>query len=526
MTRTVSDGLVQRDGHAVSEWKSVGLSLAGVIMLILVLYRDTALYLGELWSRFGDGPYGHGFIVLAVGLYLVYHRREKIRTLVPYPTASALPAVAACTIIWLAASLADVQVVQVIILLPLILSVTWVVTGAQVTLQLLFPVMFTGFALPVWEPLLPGLREITAAGAFFLVRLFGITAYVQDYQVQIPSGQISIEAACSGLNYLLAALTLGVFYAYLNYRTFRSRLLVVVIVAGAAVLANILRVFIIIYLAYITEMQHPLVKDHLMLGWYLFGALVVVLLFVDHMIYRHRVTADDTAAKHIGTASWAGYSYDHARGYLLLVIVTALTASGPVTAWWVKHRIAAESTVALVLPPGQSGWAGPDTVNDSWMPVYHGATGLLGGYHKDGTRVLLYVGHYPQQRQGGELINDMNSISNNEAWQQIGTGKQHASSGGQRVIEAELLSASGERRLVWYRYRVAGHDTTSRYVAKALQVAGLLTGRQSAAVYAFAADQDADITAVRRELSDFLAAMKPMLSRIADGQPGEQGWDR
>ncbi|MGB5473178.1 MAG: exosortase A [Gammaproteobacteria bacterium] len=504
----------------------MGLLLAGMIGLLLILYRDTVLYLGGLWSRFGDGPYGHGFIVLAVGLYLVYHRREKILAQAPYPSAGALLLVAACTIVWLAASLADVQVVQVVILLPLILSVIWVVTGARVTLHLLFPVMFIVFALPVWEPLLPVLREITAAGAFSLTHLFGITAYVQDYEVQLPAGWLSIEAACSGLNYLLASLTLGVFYAWLNYRNFRSRLLVIAIVAGAAVLANILRVFVIIYLAYHTDMQHPFVKDHLMLGWYLFGALVLVLLFVDHMIYRRRVVADDTTVDHVGTTSRTGCGYDLVRGSLLLVVVTALIASGPAIAWWAKHRIAATSTVALVLPPGQSGWAGPDLPNDSWMPVYHGATELRRSYHKDGIRVLLYVGYYPQQRQDSELINDLNSISDNQAWQQAGAGKQRVSSGGQRVIEAELVSAGGQRRLVWYRYRVAGHDTTSRYVAKALQVTGLLTGRRSAAIYALAADHDADIADVRRELSDFLAAMEPMLSRIADGQPSEQGWDR
>jgi len=500
--------------------------LAGLILLVLVLYRDTTLYLGELWSRLADGPYGHGFLVLAISLYLAYERRGKILALVPCPSAFALPAIAACALVWLAAALADIQVVQAVILLPLIISVIWAVAGGDVMRQLLFPVLFIAFALPLWSPLLPVLREVTAAGAFFLTRLSGITAHLQDYEVQLSSGQLSIETACSGLNYFMAALTLGVLYAYLNYRDFRSRLLVVVMTAGAAVLANILRVFVIIYLADITDMQHPLVQDHLMLGWYLFGALVLVLLFVDHLIYRRRAALSDTAAESVVKAGSAGCGHGHARHILLLLAATMMIVSGPAVAWWVKHQNAGAPNWLHELPAGESTWSGPAPVDDSWMPVYHGANALRRGYHKDGDRVLLYVGLYPQQRQGSELINDLNSISDGDIWKQTGAERPVVSAGGRQVTETELVSAGGRRRLVWYCYRVAGRYTTSRYVAKTLQLYGLLTGRQGAAVIAMAAEHDRDIAEVRGELGDFLAAMEPALARVVDGQPNMQGRER
>ena len=66
------------------------------------------------------------------------------------------------------------------------------------------------------------------------------------------------------------------------------RLVVVLIAAAAAVLGNMVRVFIVVYLGYATDMQHPLIRDHLALGWYLFGGLVVILLFLDARLQRHR----------------------------------------------------------------------------------------------------------------------------------------------------------------------------------------------------------------------------------------------
>ena len=509
-------------GHAATGWWHAGLLLAGMFLLVSVLYRDATQYLIGLWSRF-DGPYGHGFLVLAVVLYLVYQRRERIRAQVPCPAARALPAVAGCVLVWLAATLADIQVIQAIILLPLILAAIWAMAGAPVARLLLFPVMFAAFALPVWSPLLPLLRAITAAGAFFLVRLSGITAHLQDYEVQLPSGQLSIEAACSGLNYLLAALALGVFYAWLNYRDFRSRLLVVAIAATAALLANILRVFVIIYLAYVTEMQHPLVKQHLMLGWYLFGALVLLLLFIDHLVYRRRGPEPDAAGK----AFRMGGGVDCQGGYLqrrlLPAVVIALLVSGPAAAWWLKQRTVALPTGILQLPPGQSGWSGPESLNDSWLPLYHGATPFRTAYHKHGMRVMVYIGYYPRQRQGSELINELNRISGEAGWQQAAVQSRTVGSEGRQLTETELVSADGLHRLVWYRYRVAGHYTVSDYAAKALQVAGLLAGRQEAAVIALAADSSEEPAVARDVLEDFLTAMETALARFVDGQQYEQG---
>jgi EpsI family protein len=520
------DRLAEQGARAQVRWVIEGLLLAGMLVVVLVLYRETALYLGDIWSRYQDGAYGHGFLVLAVSGYLIYQRRKQIVLLAPCPDPNALPLVAVCMLAWLAAALVDIQLLQVVVLLPLILSIAWVMAGARVTRQLLFPVAFIALALPIWSPLQPVLREITAAGAFFLVRLFGIIAFLQDYTVELPSGKLSIEAACSGLNYLLAGLALSVFYAHQNYRRFQSRLLVVVTVAAAAVVANILRVFIIIYLASVTSMQHPLVQDHLTLGWYLFGALVLLLLITDHQIYRRSAVAGDVLPVPAATAGEAFCEQGKLQRVLLTGAVMLLAVTGPVVDWWVKHRMADIPDLSLELPQGRAGWNGPEMRDDSWMPVYHGAIGLRGVYSKNDTRVFLYVGIYTHQSQGSELINDENLVSDGRAWQATGIESNKVSSGGYPVIETEIASMGDRTRLVWYCYRIAGRYTSSRLEGKLLQLAGLLTGQQGAAVLALSTDYETDIALAHRELDDFLAAMEPALAQLVDGQPGQQGWYR
>ena len=241
-------------------WRGAGVAVSLLLLVVMVLYRDTVLYLAGVWNQWKIGEYGHGYLVLAISLYLVYRQRRVLAALTPCPSVAALPAIAAAALLWLAATLVDVLSLQSVALLLLSLSVIWAVLGPRITRHLLLPVLFIGFALPVWSPMAVLLQEVTADVVFWLARLGGVPVMREEHVLILPSGQLTIEEACSGLRYLLSALTLGVLYAFLNYSRLRTRVLVVLVAAGAAILANILRVFIVVYLAYVTRMQHPLVS--------------------------------------------------------------------------------------------------------------------------------------------------------------------------------------------------------------------------------------------------------------------------
>lgn len=485
-----------------------------MLLLLLVLYRDTTLYLAGLWSNWEDGGYSHGYLVVLISCYIIYSERRILVRMVPCPYVPALLAVATCGLIWSVAGMAAIQGVQTAVLLPLLMSVVWVVLGTQVTLKLLLPLMFIGFAMPFWSPLLPLLQIITAESSFWLTRLYGIPAFMQDFTLHLPVGRLSIQEACSGLHYLLAGVTLGVFYAWLNYRRLWSGLLVVMTVAVAAILANVLRVFIIIVLAYRTDMQHPYVEDHLSLGWYLFGALVFLLLLADLLFGRH---AGGGSAGHVATPA-KSCKYATTSRFIIFSVTAALIAAGPVMARWVAGQDRHTGLQAMHLPEGTAGWQGPASANVSWQPVYSGAITRKGLYHKAGKGVHLFVGYYPRQSQGAELINELNSIGSHKAWQVVRAEIISPGQGQAEVIETEIKTLSAGKRLVWHRYRVAGHYTTNDYIAKYRQITGLLSGRMDAAVVAVATDVDNDMQAARAHLADFIYSMSEPLARTADGE--------
>lgn len=502
----------------VAGWRGAGIAVSLLLLVVLVLYRDTSLYLAGIWNQWQSGEYAHGYLVLAISLYLVYQRRKVLSSLTPCPSIAALPAIAAAGLLWFAATLVDVLMLQPVALLLLMLAVIWAVLGPQITRHLLLPVLFIGFAIPVWSPLSVVLQEVTADVVYWLARLSGVPVMREGHVLILPSGQLTIEEACSGLRYLLAALTLGVLYAYLNYSRLRARVLVVLVAAGAAILANILRVYIVVYLAYVTRMQHPLVSDHLSLGWMLFGGLVLLLVLLDLALSRSGAGAGTIDA---ASAPAGACRYSLVRRSLVFVASLLLIICAPALAWWARQPLPEAGATSLVFPPAMHGWSGPSEIHDGWMPRYDGAIAALRAYHREGDEVVyLYVGYYPQQSQGRELINEMNHIANADVWHMEPKAQRAISMDDHPVLEQVITDRAGRQRLVWYWYRVGGRQTTNGYIAKALQVLGLVTGRTRASVTAVGTDIMTGDDDAERLLREFVSGMAQPIARMTSGKGG------
>jgi exosortase A len=507
--------------HAVHPWKQSTLIMLSLLLGFLVLYRDTVLHVFSVWNQWADGEYyAHGYLVLLISLYMVWRERSALVREVPCPFLPALFPVIVFSLIWLLASKAGILLVQTAVLLPLWLSVIWAVLGGRAVRLLVMPVTILLFALPVWSLLPPYLQTLTADAAYVLTRLSGIPILQEGQVLVLPVGQFSVEESCSGLSYLLAAMTLGMFYAQLNHVSVLARLGVMLAAGIAAILANILRVFLVVYIGYRTNMQHPVVFDHFNLGWYLFGALALLLLVIDAMLMRRHGRSGSVGP--VGDGD--GRMNDCATSKLPVIALLCLVMLAVGPAWgWLHERFQPVLTVSEVpLPSGQGAWVGPLPDNDSWQPVYHGASIRRGLYQSAGSRIHVFAGLYTRQRQGSELIYDLNQITDGGAWQAGPLPHRIITAGDHEAIERELFSADGQRRLVWYWYRVAGKNTTSRYAAKALQVLDLVNDRQQAAVIALAVHHDNDRDAARAILADFTRDMDIPLTRFADGQPTDR----
>jgi len=433
-------------------WRIAGLSVSFLLLLMLLIYHETVLHLIGLWNDLEHGAYGHGYLILAVSAYLILSNRRALSSLPPCPSYLALLAVFAVSVFWMLAVLVDVLMLQTVSLLLFILSIVWAMLGNQVTRKLLFPILFIGFAIPIWDSLIPVLQDLSADVVFRLIRILGIPAFQQGNEIVLPAGTLSVTEGCSGLRYLLPGMALGALYGHLNYATSRARVIVFLIASGAAVLANILRIFIVVYVGYTTDMQHPFIKDHLALGWYLFGGMVIILLVVDTLLYRHYQPPEIESVAEDNNSLVTNCGKGKLQQMSIFVVTAVLLSTGPAAAYWVSHQSSSENMqVEIELPSGAGGWKGPIDSDNDWMPEYRGAIARKQAYKKGDKRIDLYIGHYPQQKQGKELIFYLNRIGNQDIWHSRNSKGSLGQTNDREVLE-HLLQKGREQRLVWYWY--------------------------------------------------------------------------
>ena len=209
------------------QWRQVFPALLLVLAWTLFLYRETSMAMVTIWSR--SETFTHGFLVPPIVMWLVWRQRWAIAALPPRPTAGAFVLVAGAAFAWLLGDLVAVNAVTQLALVALLVLAVPAMVGLPVTRLIIFPLGFLFFCVPLGEFLMPQLMEWTANFTVLALRLSGIPVYREGLQFVIPSGNWSVVEACSGVRYLIASLTVGTLFAYLNYQSTKRRVMFVIV---------------------------------------------------------------------------------------------------------------------------------------------------------------------------------------------------------------------------------------------------------------------------------------------------------
>ena len=143
--------------------------------------------------------------------------------------------------------------------------------GLRLSARMAFPLVFLFFAAPIGDFMLPKLMEWTAGFTILALRTSGIPVYQEGLEFVIPSGKWSVIEACSGIRYIIASVTVGTLFAYLNYTSLKRRLIFIGISMLVPVVANWFRAYLIVMMGHISNNKLAAGVDHLIYGWVWFG---------------------------------------------------------------------------------------------------------------------------------------------------------------------------------------------------------------------------------------------------------------
>ena len=512
-------------------------SFAFLLILILGIFYQTTFSMVSTWVR--SETYTHGFLILPITIWLIWRKRKVLSCYPPEASYIALIPLSLAGVVWMLGNLVDVLVVQQLALVAMLVLSFWVVMGSRLCKMLMFPLAFLFFAVPMGEGLVPAMMEYTATITVTLVKLTGIPVYRDGLFISLPSGNWSVVEACSGVRYLISSITLGCLFAYINYVSYKKRLVFILVSAIVPVVANGLRAYMIVMLGHLSDMTLAVGVDHLIYGWVFFG-LVMLILFTMGSRWR------DPEQDFVGTIDDSEIESDILLSGSLASkhLITSLAAAIIVISLWPACVFALnkfqhiETYNESRLPEVQGNWKIKEEKEWVWMPRIVGANREIHQFYTSSQNNMgsigLHIAQYLEQKQGSEVVNSQNKLFNNQMsrWRITEKNKKLVKLNGHEIeVVSAIVKGPRDNLLVWYWYRVGAYHTTNNYIAKLREVKSkLIDSRRDAAIFSITTPISlGDIVEKRAaasiHLQQFVNDMLPQYESALDHVVGKSGGD-
>ena len=128
-------------GEQRSQWGLAAVVLGLGLLSVLGLFMDTVGSMVHTWRT--TSAYGHGFLIVPISLYLVWHRRERLAQAAPQPSLWGLAAMVPAAAAWLLGHMAGAQIIEQVALVLMIQAMVLAGLGCSI--------------MPEFLPLLPGI---------------------------------------------------------------------------------------------------------------------------------------------------------------------------------------------------------------------------------------------------------------------------------------------------------------------------------------------------------------------------------
>lgn len=501
--------------HAIPAWTWPRWAAGAAASSFLLAYAGVLGTLVTQWR--GNNEFSHGFLVPFMSLYLLWARRDRLASAGIVPDgALGWPLTALGLAMLVLGQVGGVAALASVSLLVTLTGGVLVAFGRQVLRVAAFPIAFLIFMIPVWSVLTERLHVpfqlLAANGAVALLDLAGIPAHRQGVLIELPNVTLEVARVCSGINYLIAVLAVGVLVACLYLPGWWRRAAVVGFALAVGALSNSVRVALIGALAY-QGFEGPLHGP-------------------GHFLQAMSVSAAGYLAIFAGL--WALAPRGSGRREASIGPAASVLPRTPTRTLRVRPMLVLSA--ALLLVAGYLGLGSARAVASSLdgFPAILGdwrtaaaESGALVRFRSEapdaalarlyrrgvGDVVSLYVAHYDRQVQGREVVSYRTDLLH-EGAEVI---RLSVAQGPAFDVNRFMLEADGERYAGVFWYVVAGEPTASRLAVKVRTVWAALRHRRAdgaLVVVTTRVSGEGETRAAAARVDDFLREAVPALARI------------
>lgn len=505
---------------------------------LVLLFQDTFAYLYSVWHR---EEYSHGFLIPLVSGYLLWQRRHLFAH-ATFGSSWAGVAIAAVGLaVYFIGAVASITTVDTYALVIVVLGSALALMGWQAFRIALVPLALLFLMNPIpnffYYNLSAELQLISSELGVTLMRLCGVSVFLEGNVIDLGSYQLQVAEACSGLRYLFPLMTLGVIMAYLFRGPGWMRWLLFLSTVPITVLMNSFRIGVIGVLVDrygIAQAQGAL---HLVEGWGVFMVCLVVLVGEAWVLLRlggdRRSLRDLLAfepAPAVGETRLARKPELGKPGVMLLL--TLLVALWPARGLPKRIELRPARAEFSEFPLRIGRWGGHrQTLQAVYLDRLKLDDYLLADFASGGpgsdltvrdateAPVNLYVAYYASQRTG-EAAHSPRSCLPGGGWRMLDFSEHEVAgvrlNGAPLRVNRAVVQQGATRELVYYWFQERGRDITNEYVVKwYLLKDALMRNRTDGALVRLVTPlQEAEPAAVAdARLARFTADVLPALQR-------------
>lgn len=454
---------------------AVGMAVLAALAVALTFREGLA----SMWDWWASPEYQHGYLIPLVSLYLIWARAA-------YPNPSGIgPSWAGVAVVglgllgFLAGELSAIYtVIQYAFLLTLwglaLTLIGW--AGVRHFWAGLFYLVFM-IPLPAFFQFnLSNILQLWSSEiGTWVLRLLGVSVYLEGNVIDLGIYKLQVAEACSGLRYLFPLGSFGFFCAYVFKGRLWQRAVIFASAAPIAILMNSFRISVtgILVARYGIEQAEGFL--HYFEGWVIFVACIGIL-FLEMALFaalgRHRLadsfTVEIPEVADLKVFAPAGRIAAPAAAAALLLL------AGAAGSFAIGNRQEAiPQHVALSNFPLTIGeWQGTDqALTDDVLGQLRLTDYLMATYQseKDYRPVQLYVAYYGSQRKGASVHSPRACLPSGgwqiESFERFEIPQVRPDRASLPVNRA-LISMGPQKNLVYYWFMQRGRYLTNEFAVK------------------------------------------------------------
>ena len=218
-----------------------------------------------MYDRFTivDTYYSHGFLVPFIAAFLIWRKKDRLEKIPIVYSWWGLVFILAALLVHFLSTVLYVFFTSGFSILILVFGISMFVFGRERTKEVLFPLSFLIFMIPLPSSLinavsLPLKMQVASIGAG-LVNFLGVPIFQTGFFIDTAKGTLLVDDPCSGIRSLISFMALGALTGHIGNAPAKSKVMIFASSIPIAMATNILRVSFLILATnyYGTNIVHP-----------------------------------------------------------------------------------------------------------------------------------------------------------------------------------------------------------------------------------------------------------------------------